>query len=123
MSIYSLFTGNLQSFIGYFPFYRRKFTVISSYFPSFRTEIYEHIFAIFRPHGRKYTFVNRYFPSGRLCIADLLIHSPDVETTQPKLLPLTSQTKLTLTVALNLTGLKIAIYNCKFPSLRTENSQ
>jgi len=33
-------------------------------------------------YGRKCTFINRYFPfpSRRLCIADLLIHSPDGET-------------------------------------------
>ena len=59
----------------------RKFRlVINRYFLSMRTEIYEHIFAIFRPQGWKCTFINNYFPPGRLCIADLLVHSPDGET-------------------------------------------
>jgi len=44
----------------------RKSTVMIGHFPSLGTEVYKHIYAIFRPQVRKSTAKFRYFTSGVL---------------------------------------------------------
>ena len=52
-------------------FWGWKSSVTIRYFPSVWTEIYTHIYAVFRPYGRKFTPKFRYFTSLRTVLTDI----------------------------------------------------